>query len=378
MRLPPLWKIYRELDRSRQAIHSAIGRLYEPFVQQRHDRNRDQILRIHDGHVGLHQKVALFLIFQPAGLQKSVLVTCDHLIEKGYAPLVVSNAPLNAEDLEAVRSRAWKIIVRPNFGYDFGGYRDGILWLRDQGVTPERLLILNDSIWFPVWPNETMIDKMEALPVDLAGAVIHPEQRRRKTSTLRPAFIESYFYIAQRNALKSDVFYKFWTDFQVSSIKFNAVYRGERSFTNFLEGGGLTCDAIVSAEALIAAVAAEDNDFLKKTLEYAAYTDPEFEAERDALLAGRDKTSGWREVALAHVAKVSRRRSVYASFPYPACLKLGVSFVKKSRLMFFRQAYGTVQIKMRSQLVRAIHAGDLPKPFPEVLAEIEARDLVTT
>jgi Rhamnan synthesis protein F len=372
--MPPFWKVYRELDRTRQMLHAMIGRIYEPFVQRAHDRKRDQILQVRDGHVPLGQKVALLLIYQPKGVSPTVMLTCRHLVAKGYAPMVVSNTPLSDADLAALAVCTWKTILRPNYGYDFGGYRDGILWLQDRDIAPERLMILNDSIWFPVWPEETLIERMEALPADLAGAVIHPVQRRRKVSALRPAFIESYFYIANRPALQSAAFREFWQGFRVSSIKYNAVYRGERSFSHFLERGGLTARGIVSPETVVAAVAAEDDEFLAKTLTYGAYTDPEFETERDALMVSGTESPGWRASALAHVTKVAHRRSAYASFPYPAFRLLDVPFVKKSRLMFFGKTYGTVQIKMRTQLIRAIKSGDLPMPLPEVFAEITASE----
>ena len=200
--MTPIWKLYREMDRLRQAGQAAIGRLYEPFLQRRHDRNRDRVLAFHAGDLPLGPKVAVFLIYQPKGLRPSCLLTCRHLVEKGYSPLVMSNTPLGEADLRALQGVAWKVVIRPNYGYDFGGYRDAILWLQDQDIVPDRLMILNDSVWFPVWPGETLIDRMEALPVDLAGAVIHHAQRRRKIATLRPAFIESYFYIARRSAVE--------------------------------------------------------------------------------------------------------------------------------------------------------------------------------
>lgn len=372
MALPPLWKVYRELDRSCQALHAAIARVYEPIVQRRHDRNRDRLLQIQDGRVAQTGKIALFLVFQPKGLRPTVLQTCAYLVSRGYAPLVISNAPLQEADLQTLIGCAWKILVRPNYGYDFGGYRDGVLWLHDQGILPERLMILNDSIWFPVWPGETLIDRMEAAPADFVGAVIHPAQKRRKSAALRPAFLESYLYIVNQTALRSPAFYRFWQDFKVSSIKFNAVYRGERSFSHRLEQAGLIAQGIFHAEVLDAAIRARDVGFLRKVLDYGAYTDPDFQAERDALLARDSAEPDWRAAALAHIHKVIGRRSSYASFPYASFHLLGVPFLKKSRLTFLGTAFGTVQIKMRTQLLRAIDAGDLPPPYPEVLAEIRA------
>ncbi len=359
-------------------LHAAVVKLYEPFVQRRYDRNRDSLLQVHTGVVALGSKVALLLIYQPRGVSSSVRLTCDHLLAKGYSTLVISNGPLSADSLMPLIARAWQVVIRPNYGYDFGGYRDGILWLRDRGISPDRLVLLNDSIWFPVWPDETFLARMEASDCDVVGAVIHGRQKRRKLSKDRPAFLESYFYLINRPALDGDAFRRFWDDYQVSSIKFNAVYRGERSFSGFLEEAGHSVQGLVDAEAAFASIRLQDNDFLRKTLNYGAYTDPDFDAERDLLLAADHKRAGWRDEALGHVQKVLRRRSSYASFPFASFHLLGVPFVKKSRLMFFGKSFGTVQIKMRTQLLRAIDAGDIPQPFPEVLAEIRAIEAPTT
>lgn len=372
MRIPPFWKVYRELDRVRQMIHAAAGRIYEPQIQRRHDRNRDRLLQVRDGQIPAGPRIALFLIFQPRGVSPAVLLTCAHLMAKGYAPLVISNTPLTDADMAALCDRAWKVIVRPNYGYDFGGYRDGILWLQDQGAEVDRLVILNDSIWFPVWPDETMLDRLEGLACDMAGTVIHPAQRRRRLSRRRPAFLESYFYLINRPVLAGPAFRRFWRDYRVSSIKFNAVYRGERSFSGAMEKAGHSVGWVFDRDRLIAALQQQDDAFLRKTMLYGAYTDPEFEAERDRLIDDPAPSGAWRAAALAHIARVLRRRSTYASFPYASFHLMGVPFVKKSRLLFFGKTYGTVQIRMRTQLLRAIDAGDIPQPHPEVLAEMRA------
>jgi len=376
MAMPPFWKVYRELDRTRQMLHAGIGRIYEPFIQRRHDRNRVKLLQVHAGALPLGQKVALFLIYQPRGVSPTIGLTCDHLAAKGYSPLVVSNGQLAPEDLAALTARAWRVVIRPNYGYDFGGYRDGVLWLRDQGIRPERLIVLNDSVWYPVWPNDTFLDRMEASTGDVVGAVIHGQQKRRSLSRTRPAFLESYFYLLNRLVLEGDAFRRFWDEYRVSSIKFNAVYRGERSFSGVLEQAGYSVHGLIDAETACAAIRLKDHDFLVKTLVYGAYTDPEFEAERDLLLLGDLQRDGWRDEALKHIEKVLRRRSSYASFPYASFHLHKVPFVKKSRLTFFGQEFGTVQIKMRTQLLLAIDAGDIPAPFPEVLAEMRAIETV--
>ena len=262
----PKWKIARELDRAGQQLRALAGLVWEPFAQRAYDRKRSQTLNVEEGAVPLGQQIALFLLYQPKGILASTFLVCSHVVEKGYAPLVVSNAPLSRKDRDRLNQLCWKTVVRPNYGYDFGGYRDGILLLADLGVTPERLIILNDSVWFPIGPGETLIDRMEALDADLVGAVVHPAMRRRRLSTKRRAFLESYFYLLNRQALKHPSFARFWRKFRVSSNKYNAVYRGERGFSHAMEDAGLRVDGVLDPGKLVDALEAADDATLRKTM----------------------------------------------------------------------------------------------------------------
>jgi lipopolysaccharide biosynthesis protein len=210
---------------------------------------------------------------------------------------------------------AWKTVVRPNYGYDFGGYRDGLLSLGDWRVVPERLLILNDSIWFPICSSDTLIDRLEALETDIGGAVIHPAMQRQRFSTKRRAFHKSYYYLLNKTALFHPAFDQYWRKFRVSSNKYNAVYRGERGFSHAIERAGLRLRGVLSPDALFDAVAAADDDVLRKTLTYAAYTDPDFIAENGTLLASA-MSRNWRADTFDHIRRVITRRSFHASFPY--------------------------------------------------------------
>lgn len=90
-------------------------------------------------------KLAVFVVFRPKGVAASIYMTLEYLCKHGITVLITSNAALNHDDRQKFASLAWKVIERPNFGYDFGAYRDSILYLRDQGVEPDHLLLMNDS-----------------------------------------------------------------------------------------------------------------------------------------------------------------------------------------------------------------------------------------
>jgi hypothetical protein len=190
----PTWKLRREGYRFAEYLWAAAGLAYEPFLKIRHDRWRRTLPVPGDGGVPMTGKVALILAYQPTGIAASTWLTLEHLTAQGYAPLFISNAPLSPEDRATLTPLTWRIIERPNYGYDFGGYRDGILLLNDWGIRPERLFMMNDSIWFPLGPGSTLIKRLEAAEGDIIGGFLHPDTPRRRFGTIREGFLESYLY----------------------------------------------------------------------------------------------------------------------------------------------------------------------------------------
>jgi Rhamnan synthesis protein F len=169
----PRWKLAREFDRAGQQLKALGGLVWEPFVQWRYDRNRPARLVVLSGTCELKDRIAVYLIFQPNGLRPSTLETCRLLEQSGYSVLAVSNAPLSDADSQTLAGHSWRVIQRPNYGYDFGGYRDGILHLLEAGITPRRLIVMNDSIWYPLSAADTLLDRIDASELDLAGTIVH-------------------------------------------------------------------------------------------------------------------------------------------------------------------------------------------------------------
>lgn len=366
------WKVKRELNRSKQMLASKFFYLREKAVQKEYDRNRNNLIKVIDGEISLNDKVVLFLIYQPNGVSQSIYRTCKHFVEKGYSPLVVSNAPLENSDLNSLRFLSWRIIERPNYGYDFGGYRDGILWLKETEFYFERLIIINDSIWFPAWPNETLIKSMEENCSDLVGVVFQPPRKNKLFSRGKPGYLESFFYLINQNLLQSDVFFDFWNNYHMSSIKRNAIYRGEKQFSGFFEESGFTVDCIYKLPNLLDGLKDKSIDELVKVISYGAYNHSKLSDERDFILALEKSSDNWRHEALLHIEKVVRKRSLYASFPYASYNFMNVPFIKKNRQIFGRKSNMISQNALRIMILEAIEHGDIDLPYPEVLEEIRA------
>jgi Rhamnan synthesis protein F len=365
------WKIVREADRLRLQILAAAGPLWEPWVQRRYDRSRDQNLTVTQGEREVGTKVAIYLIYEPNGVLASTIEACRLLEAAGYAPLVVSNAPLDAAALATLTPLAWRIIQRPNYGYDFGGYRDGILHVVESGIVPDRLLVMNDSIWYPLGGVDTLLPRLEASGLDVAGTLVHRAFRKglRRRRPIR--VIESYLFLFNRKAFESPAFRTFWRGYRLSSNKVNAVRRGERRLAEAMLAGGLTADGIFGAEDFLQMVAREDDCFLRKTIRYAAYTDAELEDEACALLAEGPDTPGWRDRTLAHITRVVAQRNFHGSFVFATARLLDIPFLKKGTSNMLKRTYGTLYARMRDQYLAAVEARDLPPPRGEVLAEIQ-------
>lgn len=365
----PRWKIARELDRAGQQVRALVSYPTEPFRRWHHDRTLHKAIRIMEGQAPTTTKYAIFLIFQPRGVSGSTLATARHLMDKGYAVLLVSNSELRADDRNALAPVCWKIVERPNFGYDFGGYRDGIRLLGEMGVKPNALILLNDSIWWPIFSTDTIVDRMESAGADVVGTILHHPRRRGKLRPPRPAFLESYFFWFGPRTLASPAFRAFWDRYRVSSIKYNAVHRGERRLTAALAAGGLAVKGLFSREELSRELRSGGPDAIRQALRFGAVIDPDFQTEAGRLIATFAKDADWVGRAMRYIDACTLRRGFHAAFPHASIVQLGATFLKKSPA----QANGSIHHIMREKVLEAMAERALPPITDTVLAEIKKR-----
>lgn len=352
----PGWKLRRELGRVGQQLRGIGEMLTDPVKQHMLDRAVARGLPLLEGAQPASDKVALVLIYQPAGVANSVLATCGWLAAAGYAPFVVSNAPITPQDRARLAAVAWRAVERPNFGYDFGGYRDGLTSLVRWGVAPKELLILNDSIWLPMLPTTDLLDRLSDNPAEIAGAILRTRGDEQ--------FLESYLYRISRTALAHPSFAAFWTGLRLTSNKYHVIRRGERGFSAAMRAAGLRVAGVYDSAGLSRMIANQDDDFLRETLRHAAYIDPHFSAERNQLL--RVAGTNWRAEVLAHVNRVLDKRPGYSTFPYAMVHLTGYPLLKKSAEPISRS--------WRIAHLAAVEKGALPPPPDTILSEIRVRD----
>ncbi|MEI6798681.1 MAG: rhamnan synthesis F family protein [Pseudomonadota bacterium] len=212
------------------------------------------------GSVVLSEKCAIYLVFPDPFLSQGHLTSIKYLLSEGYAPVVVSNAPLSQAELDLIRPFAHQILIRPNFGYDFGGYRDGILAVYPERNRIRRLAIFNDSCWFPLPDSKSWLAAAEAMNVDFAGALAHadmdwldvlvdPTISDKRLKRHKKLFHYcSFALLFSRGALEKDIFWQFWRRLRISSSKHRTIRYGERALSNFMFKTGFSHAVSTSQE----------------------------------------------------------------------------------------------------------------------------------
>lgn len=349
------WKFRREISRLGQQVAALHEAVWEPMVQRRHDRTVRHGLPAFEGAVTLGPKLALFLIYQPGTLPQSIVETCKFLVDRGFSPLIVANGGLSVANRAVLLPHVWKILERPNLGYDFGGYRDGILQLQMWGVEPQKLLILNDSIWFPIAPDEAFLDQMEAVNTDVVGTVLREKNKR--------GFLESYLYLIDGSVMKNAAVQDFWKNYRLTANKYKVIRRGERGHSAALADAGFKLHPMFSMDQFMAMICDQDDQFLEKTIRFGVAETAGLSAEREMLL-GTKRDESWRAAVLDHIRKVLQSAQFYSAFPYASVRLLQYPIIKRSGDM--------VSVLWRKAYLAAVEAGEIYCPSEPTFTELRA------
>jgi Rhamnan synthesis protein F len=338
MALPPAWKVRREMARTRDTLQTTVARLiYEPLRKVVYDRRTHRLQTVTQGAVPLTDRVAVFVIFQPKGLPASVHLTLDHLRENGFSVLLVSNGPLVAADRQALAAKCGVVLERPNVGYDFGGYRDGIrhLWALRHEMT--RLVLLNDSTWFPLRRTDNSLARMEALGADLAGHVFKNEDRSRG----RQDHLESHLLMISQGFLRSAEFRQYWSRYRMSDHRTTTIAKGEKGFSQLALSTRHRVSALMGRDWLISTLDELDDASLLRVLDETIDDVPGRRQNAAAFRAAAASGEPWRQGYLdwARDALSNTVSFVLSSaFIMPALVYGGMGFAKKANDIRFHLA----------------------------------------
>jgi Rhamnan synthesis protein F len=338
MPLSPAWKIQRELGRIGDKAARFVGRhVHDPVRKPIYDLTARWRQRVTPGQFALTDRVAVFVVFQPKGVAASVLLTLEHLRRNRYSVLVVSNGALRPEDRETLAGNAALVLERPNVGYDFGAYRDGIRHLWSLNHDLSRLVLMNDSTWFPLRRDDDSLARMEALGADLAGHIFKTE------NPLRPEndHVEAHLLMVSAKFARSNDFRRFWTDYCMSNQRATTIWLGEKGFSQVALREGWCVKALMDRAWLMDVLRSLDEKALETVFKH---TIDKFTQRESGLSEVRRKYARrevWQEAYFAWADKSLRNSLLVllsSTFVMPAMVYGHMGFAKKSKDLRFHLA----------------------------------------
>jgi len=153
----------------------------------------------------------------------------------------ITNSKLSVKEKAKIEPYVSYIIERKNVGYDFGAWRDAFIQYGFQNLNEyDQLILINNSIFGPVFDMDKIFSKMENELTDFWGITLFPElsdgSYLRKKSIAE--HIQSYFYVFEKQVFTSKEFKEFWINVKNVSTLVKVVAKYESELTSVLSKAG--------------------------------------------------------------------------------------------------------------------------------------------
>jgi hypothetical protein len=208
------------------------------------------------GSAPMNNRLCIFVSFQPMGILPTTWKYLQHLKEElGYSVVLISNCPLQKNDISPLQNLCVEVIERDNIGYDFGAYKDGILrYMQKLGSSfddLETLLIANDSVIGPIYDMKPIHAQMQAEDCDFWGMNDFFEDRDiSRINTKSIPHICSYFVCFKNHLLKTEVFKNLWQNMHYPNGRKLAI-RTEKKLGQYLLNNKYSYSVYIKKEAII-------------------------------------------------------------------------------------------------------------------------------
>lgn len=339
IKLPPWWKIRRELIRPLRQLSQLPENVFTLLFGSIYF-DKFKKFQEYRGLSRSSAKVAVFVIF-PANkvVYSTHYRSIRFLRENGYDVILVSNAELDKVSIDAVLPLVSKLIVRQNFGYDFGGYRQGVLdLLASDRIRVSRLLLVNDSCWFPTHYNSNFLAQAERENKDLVGLTsnfgIHRKWGTRSETDWSYSVSHknfhycSFFLLLSERVLYSSTFRAFWKFFPLSNRKSRVVRRGEIALTQLIIEEGFAHGEVVKVANLSVEIHALKEQQLNDVFRHLIIMDDiELQEEYRSLASSRSVNRQSKEF---FILKSVARQGIPYGLLYYLCAIKEIPFLKKS------------------------------------------------
>jgi len=171
-----------------------------------------------------------------------VLYTLDAFHGFGFEIIFSTNSKLDDVQKKRIPDYVSRTFFRDNSGFDFAAWKDVLFAEKKRVLEVDKLLLLNNSCFGPLFPLAESFDKMEKADADYWGLTScegHPDA---------PDHLHSYFVCFSSRVVRSKAFWNFWDKVYCYADFWDAVFEGERRLSLELAEAGFRYRTIADME----------------------------------------------------------------------------------------------------------------------------------
>lgn len=175
-----------------------------------------------------HKRLAIYAAYDDNGeIDASDLMYIKELKKVADNVIYIADSELKHNEEEKIRDLVCHIEARKHGEYDFGSYKIGFEYAKNNGMLEEidELILCNDSCYAPVHPFATMFDEMKNRKCDFWGITENIEFHRH---------IQSYFMVFRPRVFNSEVFYNFIKNIKAQKDVFDVIQNYELGLSQIL------------------------------------------------------------------------------------------------------------------------------------------------
>jgi len=388
--MPPWWKIRRELFRPFRQL-AALPIRFASLIGGRfyYDTFLKRLARTHLGPLPLTSKICVYVLFPSSPNCESQLVAMESLRRDGFSILAVSNKYLGLESRKRLLATASVLIERVNFGYDFGGYRDGVCYLYDNKhiESLQHLLLMNDSCWYPMtnqnWPElaisqgKDFVGATSAYGVSNSSLEIDPHKNWVVNKERGYFHYSSYALMIGQAVFKQSGFQSFFRHLALTNNKTYTVRRGEVGLTKLVKKMAASHGETHSMDTLPRILGQKSKDEIFDMVEHSTLLDGNHLVDDKRALVERirgkpEKQSQLRQECEVYLLRLIARQGLCYSLPVWLISEQNFPFLKKSLIHMSQENAHTIARmctmpradyidKLRREILNATDRSDEPR-----------------
>ena len=174
-------------------------------------------------------KFVIFAIYEKGEIRRDIRNALEVLTELGYSVVLVNSRKLSAPARESISKIVFNYIERPNYGRDFGSYKDGINWLcksyAGEYSEASRILFLNDSVFYSRKNLDVFFNSLMETQYSVFGATINYQ---------KIPHIGSFCLSVDSSILMNREFLKFWKKYRKTDLRAHTIKFGELALSKLL------------------------------------------------------------------------------------------------------------------------------------------------